>query len=126
VIVARNAAGLPVLDLRRLAGELSPDHLPGERLQVDLIKAGRQERQAVGYLPDGDMVVVNDADHLIGSNGVSVVVLSTRQTSQGLLLFARPSSDPARVASHAGAAHPGDGTPDRQTAPEPEPSLRSS
>jgi hypothetical protein len=72
------------------------------------------------------MVVVNDADELIGSNGVPVVVLSTRQTSQGLLLFARLSSDPAPVASHAGAAHPGAGPPDRQAAPEPEPSLKSS
>ena len=38
-----------------------PDHLPGEVLSVELIKEGRQPRQAVGYLPDGDMVVVNDA-----------------------------------------------------------------
>jgi uncharacterized protein YacL len=142
VVEARNSAGLPVLDLRRLAGELSPDHLPGERLQVDLIKAGRQERQAVGYLPDGDMVVVNDADHLIGSNGVPVVVLSTRQTSQGLLLFARLASDsPPRVTAHAGAPHAdaphaGTGASDRPAppaaprapaiAPEREPSLRRS
>ncbi len=83
------AAGVPVLDLRRLAAELAPDHPPGERLVVDLVQAGRQPRQAVAYLPEGDMVVVNDAVHLVGRRAVEVVVSSTRQTSQGLLVFAR-------------------------------------
>ncbi len=46
--------------------ELAPDHPPGERLVIDLVKSGRQPRQAVGYLPEGDMVVVNDASHLVG------------------------------------------------------------
>jgi uncharacterized protein YacL len=86
---SREELGLPVLDLRRLSGELSPDHVPGEALRVDLVRAGRQSRQAIGYLPDGDMVVVNDADHMIGTDGVAVEVLSTRQTTQGLLVFAR-------------------------------------
>lgn len=80
---------VPVIDLRALVTDLSPDHVPGERLSVDLVKQGRQGNQAVGYLPDGDMVVVNDADHLVGSDGVEVIVLSTRPTSQGLLVFAR-------------------------------------
>ncbi len=59
--------GVAVVDLREVAHGLSPDHLPGERLEVELIKEGRQPRQAIGYLPDGDMVVVNDATHLVGS-----------------------------------------------------------
>jgi len=80
---------LPAVDLRRMTGDLTPDHPPGERLVIDLIKEGRQARQAVGYLPDGDMVVVNDASHLVGTHGVEVTVLSTRPTNQGLMLFAR-------------------------------------
>ncbi len=80
---------LPAVDLRRMTGELTPDHAPGERLVIDLIKEGRQARQAVGYLPDGDMVVVNDAVHLVGTPNVEVTVLSTRPTAQGLMLFAR-------------------------------------
>jgi uncharacterized protein YacL len=88
------AGGLPVVNLRRLAAELAPHHPPGERLVVDLVKAGRQPRQAVGYLPDGDMVVVNEAAHLVGTDAVAVVVAGTRPTSQGLLLFAR-LEDPA-------------------------------
>ena len=74
---------LPVVDLRGVAQALSPDHLPGEELRLELIKEGRQPRQAIGYLPDGDMVVVNDATHLIGGDPVRVSVLSTRPTSRG-------------------------------------------
>jgi uncharacterized protein YacL len=85
----REEAGARVLDLRRLVSDLSPDHVPGEHLRVDLIRAGRQPQQAIGFLPDGDMVVVNDAEEMVGRAGVEVVVLSTRPTNQGLLVFAR-------------------------------------
>jgi uncharacterized protein YacL len=84
-----HAEDIDVVDLRRLTTELSPDHPPGEHLVIDLVKEGRQPRQAVGYLPEGDMVVVNDASHLVGHPEVEVVVSSARQTSQGLLVFAQ-------------------------------------
>jgi len=89
--VARQQAaiGIPIIDLRALIADLAPDHLPGEHLRVDLVRAGKQARQAVGYLPDGDMVVVNDAEHLVGATDVEVSVLSTRPTSQGMLVFAQ-------------------------------------
>jgi uncharacterized protein YacL len=80
--------GIDAVDLRRLMAELAPDHPPGEKLVIDLVKAGRQPRQAVGYLPEGDMVVVNDASHLVGRDQVEVIVASARQTSQGFLVFA--------------------------------------
>jgi uncharacterized protein YacL len=83
------AQDVDVVDLRHLAVELSPDHLAGEHLVVDLVKEGRQPRQAVGYLPEGDMVVVNDASHLVGHGDIEIVVSSARQTSQGLLVFAQ-------------------------------------
>jgi uncharacterized protein YacL len=95
------AEGIDVVDLRRLASELSPDHPPGEHLVIDLVKDGRQPRQAVGYLPGGDMVVVNDASHLVGSHDIEVVVSSARQTSQGLLVFAQLSEGGPRLAQHA-------------------------
>ncbi len=84
---------LPTVDLRGVAKALTPDHLPGEQLRVDLIKEGRQPRQAVGYLPDGDMVVVNDATHLVDQGPVDVTVLSTRPTTQGVMVFARLTGD---------------------------------
>jgi uncharacterized protein YacL len=85
---ANEQAEVPIIDLRALVADLAPDHVPGERLLVDLVRPGRQERQAIGYLPDGDMVVVNDAEHLLGEDSVEVTVLSTRPTPQGMLVFA--------------------------------------
>ena len=80
---------LAVVNLHSVMTELAPDHVPGERISVSLVKEGRQARQAVGYLPDGDMVVVNDATHLIDEGPVEITVLSTRPTSQGLMVFAK-------------------------------------
>ncbi len=91
--VARSHVEVPIVDLRMLVSDLAPDHVPGELLSVDLVRTGRQSGQAIGYLPDGDMVVVNEADHLVGQKAVEVVVLSTRPTNQGLLVFARVASE---------------------------------
>jgi uncharacterized protein YacL len=93
--------GINVVDLRRLAGDLSPDRLPGEHLVIDLVKEGRQARQAVGYLPEGDMVVVNDASHLVGQRSIEVIVSSARPTSQGLLVFAQLFEGGPTLAQHA-------------------------
>jgi uncharacterized protein YacL len=88
---------LIAVDLRSVASGLAPDHLPGERLTVELVKEGRQPRQAVGYLRDGDMVVVNDATHLIDVGPIEVTVLSTRPTTQGIMVFAKLASGRGRV-----------------------------
>ena len=108
-----------------MASALTPDHLPGERLRLELIKEGRQARQAVGYLPDGDMVVVNDATHLIDQGSVEVTVLSTRPTSQGMMVFAKlavgdhPDDDVAHDAP--GNARPGALSHPVLTTPAPQP-----
>lgn len=97
------ASGVPPLNLRQLATDMAPHHPPGERLVVDLVKAGRQRGQAVGYLDDGDMVVVNEAVQLVGHHSVPVVVSATRPTSQGLLLFAQLEEHrPAELSSSVG------------------------
>jgi len=91
---AAKRRGVPVTDLRPLANELTPDHMPGEQLVIDLTKEGNQPRQAAGYLADGDLVVVNDAAHMIGRENVVIEVLSTRRTNQGLLVFAKLADRP--------------------------------
>ena len=108
---------LPVSDLRGIARALTPDHLPGERLRIDLIKEGRQPRQAIGYLADGDLVVVNDATHLIGRGPTNITVLSTRLTTQGVMVFAKLSDDSdngGRGAEQTGAESAEVGRPDRR------------
>ena len=64
---------------------------------MELIREGRQPRQAIGYLPNGDMVVVNDATHLVDQGTVGVTVLSTRPTSQGVMVFAKVATGAATV-----------------------------
>ena len=81
--------GMTVVNLHSVTTELAPDHVPGEQMTVSLVKEGRQPRQAIGYLPDGDMVVVNDAIHLIDEGPVLISVLSTRPTSQGVMVFGK-------------------------------------
>jgi uncharacterized protein YacL len=103
VVAEAGKWGLAVVDLRAIANDLTPDHLPGELLRLDLIKEGRQSRQAVGYLPDGDMVVVNDATHLVNQGPVAVTVLSTRPTTQGLMVFAKLAAE--RAVGHDADGH---------------------
>ena len=64
-----NAIGLQnigVLNVNELANALKPIVFPGESMEVRLIKEGKEYNQAVGYLDDGTMVVVEDARKRIG------------------------------------------------------------
>lgn len=77
-----------VLNLNDLASALKPPVIPGEQLSLRLVKPGEQSGQAVGYLEDGTMVVVEDGGPAVGQT-VAVVVLSTLQTTAGRMVFAR-------------------------------------
>ncbi len=79
--------GVPVLNLRELAKAMRPVLNPGDHISVALVKEGKDPRQAIGYLPDGTMIVVNEAAELIGTTQ-DVVVGSSLQTSAGRLFFA--------------------------------------
>ena len=50
--------GVPWLNLNKLSKSLQPELMIGERLEIELVKPGKEEGQAIGYLPDGSMVVV--------------------------------------------------------------------
>jgi uncharacterized protein YacL len=76
-----------VLNLHELAKALRPVILPGERLSVKLVKEGREPDQAVAYLDDGTMIVVNRARRHIGHE-IEVVIDSVLQTSAGRMAFA--------------------------------------
>lgn len=79
--------GLETLNLNELSAALRPVLAVGERLRLALVRPGKEEHQAVGYLEDGTMIVVNQAAKLIGTTR-DVVVISTLQTQAGQLVFA--------------------------------------
>lgn len=80
--------GLTVLNINELSNALKTVVFPGESLEVKLIKEGKEYNQAVGYLDDGTMIVVEDARRLIGQE-VKVTITSVLQTPAGKMLFAR-------------------------------------
>lgn len=75
------------LNLADLARALRPNVTAGDELELSLVKEGRDAHQAVGYLPDGTMIVVNHARPHLGSSK-RVVVSSALQTAAGRLVFA--------------------------------------
>jgi len=84
--------GVSVINLNELANALKPVALPDEEITVKLIKRGEQPGQAVGYLHDGTMVIVEDAVHLIGRE-VEVIVRNTITRDTGRMIFARTLGD---------------------------------
>ncbi|MCX5669250.1 MAG: PIN domain nuclease [Candidatus Omnitrophica bacterium] len=80
--------GIKVLNINELANALKPVVFPGEEMHLKLIKEGKEHNQAIGYLDDGTMVVVEDARRLIGQD-VKVVVTSVLQTQAGRMIFTK-------------------------------------
>lgn len=80
--------GVRVLNINQLANMLRAVLLPGENLRLELIRAGREAGQALAYLEDGTMIVVENAADKIGQK-VDVQVTSSLQTNVGRMIFAR-------------------------------------
>jgi uncharacterized protein YacL len=80
--------GVPVLNINDLATALKPEFVPGEAMTVRLLREGDEKGQAVGFLRDGTMVVVESARHRIGQE-VQVEVTSSLQTSAGKMVFGK-------------------------------------
>ncbi|MCW2601015.1 MAG: PilT protein domain protein [Frankiales bacterium] len=94
---AAGLAGVQVLNLHALALALRPPVTAGEAVSVLLLKPGKENGQAVGYLDDGSMVVVEQARERIGSEE-SVQVTSVVVTANGRLVFGRLSGAAERPA----------------------------
>jgi uncharacterized protein YacL len=80
--------GIKVLNINQLATSLKPNVLPGEPMAVKVLKEGKEQKQGIGYLDDGTMVVVDEGRKLLGRQ-VDVVVTSVLQTTSGRMIFAR-------------------------------------
>ncbi|NIP32181.1 MAG: PIN domain nuclease [Candidatus Dadabacteria bacterium] len=81
-----------VLNLNELANAIKPIVLPGEIMKLMLVKEGKEHKQAVGYLDDGTMVVVDDAINFIGKE-IDVAITSVLQTSTGRMIFAKKNRE---------------------------------
>ena len=80
--------GVKILNVNELANALKPVVFPGEAMEVRLIKEGKEHNQAVAYLDDGTMIVVEGANRLIGQLA-KVSVTSVLQTQAGRMIFAK-------------------------------------
>ncbi|GIN72232.1 putative PIN and TRAM-domain containing protein YacL [Bacillus sp. J14TS2] len=78
-----------VLNINDLANAVKPVVLPGEELNVQVIKDGKEYNQGVAYLDDGTMIVVEEGRNYIGKR-IDVIVTSVLQTSAGRMIFAKP------------------------------------
>ena len=77
---------ISVLNINDLANALKPMALPGEIIRITPIKKGKEEGQAVGYLVDGTMVVINGGEDSIGKE-VDVFITNVLQSSAGKIIF---------------------------------------
>ena len=80
--------GVAVINLNDLSNALKPVFLPGERIDVRVVKAGEEPGQGVGYLEDGTMVVIESGRDYVNET-VPVAVTSVLQTSAGRMVFGK-------------------------------------
>jgi uncharacterized protein YacL len=86
--------GVEVLNVNELANALKPAVLPGEPLQVKVIREGREYVQGVAYLQDGTMIVVEGGRSAVGRE-VTVEVTSVLQSPSGKMIFTRLPEPPS-------------------------------
>ena len=78
---------VPYVNLHELARAMKPAILPGETFNLKIAREGKDKGQGIGYLNDGTMVVVNNAQHFVGQQ-IEIQVQSLVQTGAGVLVFA--------------------------------------
>ena len=79
---------LKILNLSDLVIALRPDVQPGAKLNIKIVREGKESSQGIGYLEDGTMVVIEGARDLIGER-LEVVITGALQTSTGRMIFGK-------------------------------------
>jgi uncharacterized protein YacL len=87
--------GISVLNINELANAIKPVVLPGEDMNVKILKEGKEMGQGVAYLDDGTMIVVDNGRRYMGKT-IDVIVTSVLQTPAGRMIFARLKEDTGR------------------------------
>jgi uncharacterized protein YacL len=88
--------GVKILNINELASALKPVVLPGEEMDVKVIREGKEPGQGVAYLDDGTMVVIEHGKKKIGSEA-TVVATSVLQTPAGKMVFTELKEDRQEV-----------------------------
>jgi uncharacterized protein YacL len=95
---------VPVAQINALASKFRVPYSAGDEISVRLVKEGREHGQAVGYLEDGTMVVVeNGARHL--NTELTVTVMRVLQTVGGRMIFAQPKGEIVEARRPRAASH---------------------
>ena len=82
-----NLQNVVCVNLHEVSHFMKTAMIPGEPIQLKIVREGRDKGQGIGYLPDGTMVIVNNGQSHVGQ-AVEAHVLSTVQTGAGVLVFA--------------------------------------
>ena len=88
---------IDAININDLAQGLRSEYLPGDKLQVKIISVGSNPHQGVAYLPDGTMVVVDNAERFAGKNQqIEIEFVRYLQTSAGKMMFAKIAERPSK------------------------------
>jgi uncharacterized protein YacL len=87
---AAQAQGVSVLNVNELANVMKPKLLPGEAINIFVLKKGKDKEQGIGYLDDGTMVIIDDGKNYIGKK-IEVTVSTVLQKASGRMIFAKKS-----------------------------------
>ncbi len=90
--------GVKVLNINELSNAVKPIALPGEEMNVQIVKEGKEVGQGLAYLDDGTMIVVEGGKKYMDQN-ISVEVTSVLQTAAGRMIFAKPKNINRQVKS---------------------------
>ncbi len=115
--------GIGVLNMNELAQSIRMAHLPGEHLTLALLQKGQDAHQAVGHLPDGTMVVVEQASSQLGRT-CEVEIIRNLQTAAGKMIFAKLVKKPAPQPAKAHPAEASSGKAVAQEEPATQPSTQ--
>ena len=83
--------GVEVLNINELANAVKPVVIPGEAMEVTVVKSGKEQGQGVAYLDDGTMIVIEGGQRFMNET-IAVEVTSALQTAAGRMIFAKPKN----------------------------------
>lgn len=96
--------GVSVMNINDLANAVKSTAIPGETMEIAIIKGGEAPTQGVGYMPDGTMVVVENAAEYIGRT-VTLTVTNALQTSAGRMIFGKMVGEPGQTSASGDRQH---------------------